>query len=71
MKAYDLIIDNVTVLAMDANDARIDDGVIGIENGAISLLGKRVPSICYLADERIDAQGMVALPGFVNTHVAR
>lgn len=69
MKDYDLIIDDVTVLTMDADDTVIENGMIGIKNGFISFVGKQPTDICCQADERINAHGMVALPGFVNTHV--
>ena len=39
MKNYDLVIENVNVLTMDADDNVIVDGVIGIKDGVISFLG--------------------------------
>ena len=68
MKTYDLIIEHAIALTIDANDTVIDDCVIGIEAGIITLLEKHSDNMRYEARERIDAQGMVALPGFVNTH---
>lgn len=69
MENYDLVIDNVRILTMDADDTTIDDGVIGVKDGAITLLEQRVPGVHHQADQHIDGQGMLALPGFVNTHV--
>jgi 5-methylthioadenosine/S-adenosylhomocysteine deaminase len=69
MEKYDLIIENAAVLTMNADDTIIEDGIIAIKNGSISLIEKQNPKIHYQADERIDAKGMTALPGFVNTHV--
>lgn len=66
---YDLVIENVTCLTMDAGRTVIEDGIIGIRDGNIALLEKQRQGICYQADRRINARGMVALPGFVNTHV--
>ena len=34
MKEYDLIIEDATVLTMDASDTVIEDGFISIKNGA-------------------------------------
>ena len=68
MKTYDLIIQGVTALAMDEGNTTIDDCVIGIEQGAITLLEKAQPDAQYQAREHIDARGMLALPGFVDTH---
>ena len=69
MKRYDLVIENVTIVMMDANETIIENGIIGIVDGTISLIEKQIPNILYQARERIDAGGMLALPGFVNTHV--
>ena len=69
MKDYDLLIENAAVLTMDAEDTVIEDGMIGIKNGVISLLEKQSPGVCCQADEHIDAKGMLAFPGFINTHV--
>ena len=69
MKAYDLVIDHATLLTMDADNTVIRDGIIGIKNGVITLLEEARKGVSYPADEYIDAQGMVAFPGFINTHV--
>ena len=68
MKMYDLLIEGATALTMDEANLTIDDCVIGIERETITLLEKRRPDALYEARERINAQGMVAFPGFVNTH---
>ena len=69
MKVYDLVIENAAILTMDVNGTIIENGIIGVENGKISLLEKQTADIRCQAKKRIDAQGMIALPGFVNTHV--
>ena len=69
MKNYDTVIENVKILTMDADNTVIDNGVIGVENGTISFIGQKASGFCYQADQKIDGQGMLALPGFVNTHV--
>ena len=68
MKKYDLVIENAAILTMDANETIIKNGVIGVKDGVISLLEEQTPDFCCRAEKRIDAQGMLALPGFVNTH---
>ena len=69
MKNYDLVIENAAILTMDPRETVIENGVIGVMNGTISLLEKQTADFCCQARERIDARGMTALPGFVNTHV--
>lgn len=66
---YDLLVEDATILTMDGERALVRDGVIGIKDGSIVLLESRRSDVCYQAREVIDAQGMVALPGFINTHV--
>ncbi len=50
------------------NDGQVEysGGHVLIENGKIKSLGPDLPEI--QADEVIDAQNMVVLPGFINTH---
>ncbi len=69
MKIFDLVIENAAVITMDTDDTVVEHGVIGIEGGIISFLGKQCPDVRYEAHEHIDAQGLVAFPGLVNTHV--
>ena len=69
MKNYDLVIENASILTLDDNMTFIKNGIIGVKDGVISLLEEQAPEICCQAENRIDAQGMLALPGFVNTHV--
>ena len=69
MNDFDLIIENADILTMDVNETIIQNGFIGVKDGAISLLEKQNPDHLYRAKNRIDARGMIALPGFVNTHV--
>ena len=69
MKDFDLVIENAAILTMDANETIIKNGTIGVKNGIITLVEKQTSDVCCHAGKRIDAQGMIALPGFVNTHV--
>ena len=69
MEVFDLVIENAAIITMDAEKTIIENGIIGITDGAISLLEKQTPDLCFQAKKRIDARGMTAFPGFVNTHV--
>ncbi len=66
---YDLLIRNAVILPSFEEGSMIRDGVIGIRDGVITLLGLEDPNCIYQAKEEIDAEGMLAIPGFVNTHV--
>ena len=66
---YDLIIENTAILTMDASGSVIKNGTIGVMNGNISLVEEQRSNNNYQAKKRIDARGLTALPGFVNTHV--
>ena len=68
MNNFDLLIEHATILTMDPQDSVIEDGVIGIANGSIKLVEKRTTDAHYQVKDYIDARGMLALPGFVNTH---
>lgn len=69
MHTYDLLVEGATILTMNTQNALVEDGVIGVEDGIITLLEPRRPNVHYNAGTVIDARGMVALPGFINTHV--
>ena len=69
MKNYDLVIENATIVTMDADETVIENGIIGIRNGTIVFLEKQTSEFSCQAKKRIDARGMTAFPGFVNTHV--
>lgn len=64
-----LLIKNATIVPMTGAGQRITQGEIGIEGNTITYVGPKgtVPEN-WNADEVIDATGMVAIPGFVNTH---
>lgn len=66
---FDLVIENAAILTMDADETVIQNGTIGIRSGAIVLVEKQTSDFICQAKKRIDARGMIALPGFVNTHV--
>ena len=43
MGEFDLLIEGATVLTMDAGKTVVNDGVIGVVDGTIALIGKRTP----------------------------
>ena len=46
----------------------VDDGYIVIENGFIKEIGKEPISLSKLVDS-IDTRGLIAVPGFIDTHI--
>ena len=71
MKTYDLILENMTILTMDAAGTMIEDGIIGIENGNISLIEKKKSDVNYPANKRIDAKGMIGWQPSSTLHLPR
>jgi 5-methylthioadenosine/S-adenosylhomocysteine deaminase len=61
----DMVIQGGTLLTMSANMDIIEDAVIGIKNGRITLVDKNRR---LTADKIVDAAGCLVLPGLVNTH---
>lgn len=62
---FDIVIQGGTLLTMSAKMEIIEDAVVGIKNGRITLIdqNRRLE-----AKKIIDAQGDLVLPGLVNTH---
>jgi len=61
----DLIIRNATIVTMDAEHRILPNASIAIEGGRIIEIG---PQVQGPARKVIDAQGLAALPGLINTH---
>lgn len=62
----DTLIKNVTAVTMDDENTILADACIAIRGGKITYVGREVP--VEEAKEVIDGQGMIAMPGLVNTH---
>ncbi|WP_339762676.1 amidohydrolase family protein [uncultured Hoeflea sp.] len=60
-----ILIKNATILSMDPDVGELHKGDILIKDDKIAEIG---PSVEASADETIDAAGMIAIPGFVDTH---
>jgi len=66
----DLLIKNVRVLAMDAAGTDIQQGAVAVSGDRIHEIGESAAlEAKYPAENVIDASGMVALPGLINTHM--
>lgn len=64
-----LLIRGATILTMEGPDAIIDTGEILMEDGWITHVGLPGSASGYFdMDEIIEADGMVAMPGFINCH---
>ena len=66
-REVDLLIEGGIVITMDTARRIYDPGYVGIKMGAIAEVGPA--ATCALsANRRLDASGMVVLPGIVNPH---
>lgn len=65
----DLIIHNAIVITVNSDFDIIDDGIICIKDGVIRCVETRKHDISkYLADEYVNADGGIVMPGLVNAH---
>lgn len=62
-----LLIENGVVVTMDDSRRVLKNGHVGIVNGHIVAIGEGRPAMDHGAT-RIDASGMVVMPGFIDTH---
>jgi cytosine/adenosine deaminase-related metal-dependent hydrolase len=62
-----LLIENGTIVTMDGGRRVLESGYVLVENGRIAAIGEGRPLPSPNA-ERIDAGGMVVMPGLVDTH---
>jgi len=64
----DLIIQNAYILTVDSLNTEIPLGTIVIKNDSIEALGDNSLLEYYEADNIIDAQGNLVMPGLINAH---
>lgn len=69
MNTYDLVIRNAQIHTMDRDERVIDRGIVAIRGDSIAWIGQGDPPDCDKATHRIDADGMILFPGFINTHI--
>ena len=64
-----ILITHGTILTVDENDTIIEDGSLVIEQGRIVFVGptKEIQNR-FIDYQKIDANGMLVMPGLVNTH---
>ncbi|MCY7377238.1 MAG: amidohydrolase [Pyrinomonadaceae bacterium] len=68
-KSVDLIVQNGTVVTMDANRRVIENGAVAVDKDAIVAVGTAAEiSQQFKAKQTIDATGKVIIPGLINTH---
>jgi len=73
LKDVDILIHDCTIVTMDNRQPIIEKGFLTIKNGQITDVCKKSRALLSVkAEETIDGEGKVALPGLVNchTHVA-
>ena len=64
-----ILINHGTILTVDENDTIIEDGSLVIEQGRIVFVGPTTEIQNRFFDyQKIDANGMLVMPGLVNTH---
>jgi len=65
---FDILITGGTLLTLSEQMGMIENPVIGIRGGRIVLAEKDTADEHYTADETLNADGCVILPGLINTH---
>ena len=68
-KSVDLIVQNGTVVTMDANRRIIENGAVAVEKGAIVAVGTSTTiNRQFSSKQTVNAQNKIVIPGLVNTH---
>lgn len=62
-----LLIENGVIVTMDAGRRILERGYLLVEDGRIAAIGDEAPAVAP-ETERIDASGMVVMPGLIDTH---
>jgi len=69
MPMFDILIYNAAIITVNSCFDIIPDGWVGIKNGRIASVETRDTNLSLpLANEMLDAQGGIVMPGLVNTH---
>ena len=66
---YDLIIRNATIYTMDQDQRVINRGSLAVRGDRIARIEQEDLAELFPAAQVIDADGMILLPGFINTHI--
>ena len=68
-ETIDLLITHANVVSLDADDRIVDDGAVAVKGGRIVWIGDSAEAPRrFAAAERIDAGGMIAMPGMIDAH---
>ncbi|MDM8537946.1 amidohydrolase [Desulfobacterales bacterium HSG17] len=67
-KYADLLIFNGTILTINPEDEKIENGAVAVSGDKISALGKSDSFSTWRIQRAIDAKGGIIMPGLVNTH---
>ncbi|MBW1802006.1 MAG: amidohydrolase family protein, partial [Deltaproteobacteria bacterium] len=68
MKKVDIVIENGTILTMDSQENRLENGFLCITGDHISHMGADISNDAFEAEKRIDARGGLVMPGLINCH---
>jgi cytosine/adenosine deaminase-related metal-dependent hydrolase len=64
----DLLVEDATVLTLDADFHVFEPGYVAVKNGAIVGVGPAAEALRYEATRSLAGKGRLVLPGFVNAH---
>ena len=64
----DLLIENGTIVTMDAGNRIIPGGAVAVEAGRIKALGPTGQFVQWQIAQILNARGGLILPGLINTH---
>jgi len=68
-KSADILLTNAIVLSMDENFSQYEPGAVAIQADSILAVGPEAEiKKAYLANEIVDCEGKVLMPGLVNAH---
>ncbi len=67
MEEGEILVEGCMILPMNGGGP-IQDGVIAVNDGLITYVGKRLQAPNIEAEKKINAKGKVALPGLINCH---
>ncbi len=65
---FDILIINGLILPKPGTNKLIKNGFLGIQNGLIAVMGTMDEITSYSGTKIIDAQGMLVMPGLINSH---
>ncbi|MGD8881125.1 MAG: amidohydrolase [Desulfobacterales bacterium] len=67
-KSADILVENGTVLTLNANNTEISNGTVAIRKDTIAAIGPTTDFSDWSAARVIDANGGIIMPGLINSH---